>query len=107
MWDDFDKEAGIQVKARQTGAGVGSRLVGPERLPDVSIPPVGMPPSSNPVRTPAAGSAEPFLSSEFKRAAAWLRKEAQDLEQRRLEKCAKLAMALIGLETLRKKIHEG
>ena len=46
------------------------------------------------------------MSSEFKRAAAWLRQEARTQEQRHLEKCAKLAMALVGLETLRKKIHE-
>jgi hypothetical protein len=47
------------------------------------------------------------MHSELRKLAAWLRQEARTQEQRRLEKCAKLAMALIGLETLRKKIHEG
>jgi hypothetical protein len=46
------------------------------------------------------------MYSELRKLAAWLRQEERDREQRRLEKCAKLAMALVSLETLRRKIHE-
>lgn len=46
------------------------------------------------------------MHGELRKLAAWLRQEKHNQEQRHLEKCAKLAMALLGLETLRRKIHE-
>lgn len=46
------------------------------------------------------------MHGELRKLAELLRKESEDRKQRRLNQCIKLAMALVGLETLRKKIHE-
>jgi hypothetical protein len=46
------------------------------------------------------------MHGELRKLAELLRKESVDRKQRRLDQCVKLAMALVGLETLRKKIHE-